>query len=227
MVTRCDQALAVVGSAAAVFEILLALAMGMATGLSITVARCCGNADGMRTRKTVAASLIIALAFAVILTVGTYILLHHLLRLLHTPEEVYSLAYNYLVPVILFMFVNMAYNLFAGFLRAAGNSIAPLIFLVISSCLNVGLDILFIVPLGMGVKAQPLQQLQHRQWLPSSASFIYSSGPDRSFPNEKTLFPTKQYTQVHSDEGCYTISGFRLHWIGCVLLSQSHSLTIS
>ena len=46
----------------------------------------------------------------------------------------------------------MSYNLFAGFLRAVGNSVAPLVFLIISSCLNVGLDILFIVPLGMGVK---------------------------------------------------------------------------
>ncbi len=147
-----DQALAAVGSAAAVFEILLALAMGMATGLGITVGRYCGNADGMKIRKAVAASLVITVAFTVILTVGAYILLDPLLRLLHTPEEVYPLAHDYLVPVILFLFVTMAYNLFAGFLRAAGNSIAPLIFLVISSCLNVGLDILFIVPLGMGVK---------------------------------------------------------------------------
>ena len=147
-----DQALAAVGSAAAVFEILMALAMGMSTGLSITVSRSCGTADGNKLRKAVAASLVIALVCTVILTAGTYILLNPLLRLLHTPEEVFPLAYEYLVPVILFLFVTMAYNLFAGFLRAVGNSVAPLIFLVISSCLNVGLDILFIVPLGMGVQ---------------------------------------------------------------------------
>ena len=94
-----DQALAAVGSAAAVFEILLALAMGMATGLSITVGRYCGNADGMNIRKAVAASLVITVAFTVILTVGAYILLDPLLRLLHTPEEVYPLAHDYLVPV--------------------------------------------------------------------------------------------------------------------------------
>ena len=108
-----DQALAAVGSAAAVFEILLALAMGMATGLGITVGRYCGNADGMKIRKAVAASLVITVAFTVILTVGAYILLDPLLRLLHTPEEVYPLAHDYLVPVILFLFVTMAYNLFA------------------------------------------------------------------------------------------------------------------
>jgi len=147
-----DQALAAVGSAAAVFEILLALAMGMASGLGITVARCRGTDDGMKIRKTVAASLVIALASTAVLTAGAYILLNPLLRLLYTPEEVLPLAQAYLVPVILFLFVTMAYNLFAGFLRAVGNSVAPLVFLVISSCLNVGLDILFIVPLGMGVQ---------------------------------------------------------------------------
>ena len=183
-----DQALAAVGSAAAVFEILLALTMGMATGLGITVGRYCGNADGMKIRKAVAASLVITVAFTVILTVGAYILLDPLLRLLHTPEEVYPLAHDYLVPVILFLFVTMAYNLFAGFLRAAGNSIAPLIFLVISSCLNVGLDILFIVPLGMGVKGAAIATV--------AAQAVASVRPDSSFLNEKILFPTRKYTAM-------------------------------
>ena len=194
-----DQALAAVGSASAVFEILLALAMGMSTGLGITVARSCGTADGTKIRKAVAASLVIALACTVILTVGAYIVLHPLLRLLHTPEEVYPMAYEYLVPVILFLFVTMAYNLFAGFLRAVGNSVAPLVFLIISSCLNVGLDILFIVPLGMGVQGAAIATVaaqavaaiicacyifrRARQIIPGRKDFV----PDKEIYREATF----------------------------------------
>ena len=187
-----DQALAAVGSAAAVFEILLALAMGMATGLGITVGRYCGNADGMKIRKAVAASLVITVAFTVILTVGAYILLDPLLRLLHTPEEVYPLAHDYLVPVILFLFVTMAYNLFAGFLRAAGNSIAPLIFLVISSCLNVGLDILFIVPLGMGVKGAAIATVAAQAVASVICVFYILRRARQLIPERKDFVPDKE-----------------------------------
>ena len=196
-----DQALAAVGSAAAVFEILLALAMGMATGLSITVARCCGNADGMKIRKAVAASLVIALIFTLILTVGAYIVLHPLLRLLHTPEEVYPLAYDYLVPVILFLFVTMAYNLFAGFLRAVGNSIAPLIFLVISSCLNVGLDILFIVPLGMGAKGAAIATVAAQAVASVICAFYIFRRARQLIPGRKDFVPAREIYREAAFQG--------------------------
>ena len=187
-----DRALAAVGTASAVFEILMALAMGMASGLGITVARCCGTADGIKLRKTVAASLVIALVCTAMLTAGAYIGLHPLLRLLHTPEEVFPLACEYLVPVILFLFVTMAYNLFAGFLRAVGNSIAPLVFLVISSCLNVGLDILFIVPLGMGVKGAAIATVA-AQAVASAICALYILRRARQIiPGRKDFVPDKE-----------------------------------
>ena len=186
-----DQALAAVGSASAVFEILMALAMGMAGGLSITVARCCGTADGMKIRKTVAASLVIALVCTVILTTSAYFLLDPLLRLLHTPTDIYSLAREYLVPIILFLFVTMAYNLLAGFLRAVGNSIAPLIFLVISSCLNVGLDILFIVPLGMGVRGAAIATVAAQAVASVICAFYILIRATQLIPGRKDFVPDK------------------------------------
>ena len=186
-----DQALAAVGSAGAVFEILLALAMGMATGLGITVGRSCGTADGIKIRKTVASSLVIALVCTVILTAGAYIVLNPLLRLLHTPEEVYGMAHDYLVPVILFLFVTMAYNLFAGFLRAVGNSVAPLIFLIISSCLNVGLDILFIVPLGMGVQGAAIATVAAQAVAAVICVFYILRRARQLIPGRKDFVPDK------------------------------------
>ena len=190
--TLGDQALAAVGSASAVFEILMALAMGMASGLGITVARCCGSADSIKIRKTVAASLMIALICTLILTAGTYIVLDPLLRLLHTPEDVFLSAREYLTPIVLFLFVTMAYNLFAGFLRAVGNSIAPLIFLVISSCLNVGLDILFIRLLGMGVQGAAVATVAAQAVASVICAFYIFRRVRQIIPGRKDFVPDKE-----------------------------------
>ena len=195
-----DRALAAVGSASAMFEILMALATGMAGGLSITVARCCGTADGTKLRKTAAASMVIALVCTVILTAGAYFLLDPLLRLLHTPADIYSLAREYLVPIILFLFVTMAYNLFAGFLRAVGNSIAPLVFLMISSCLNVGLDILFIVPLGMGVKGAAVATVAAQAAASVICAFYMLRRAGQLIPGRKDFVP---------DRGIYREAAFQ------------------
>ena len=114
-----------------------------------------------------------------------------LLRLLHTPEEVYGMAHDYLVPVILFLFVTMAYNLFAGFLRAVGNSVAPLIFLIISSCLNVGLDILFIVPLGMGVQGAAIATVAAQAVAAVICVFYILRRARQLIPGRKDFVPDK------------------------------------
>ena len=75
-----------------------------------------------------------------------------LLRLLNTPSNIIEESYSYISTITLFVGVMFAYNLCAGLLRAIGNSFMPLVFLVISSLLNIGLDILFITQFNMGIK---------------------------------------------------------------------------
>ena len=78
--------------------------------------------------------------------------LHPLLVLLDTPAEILEEAYSYILIIDVGVLVMFAYNLCAGLLRAIGNSFMPLIFLLISSGLNVALDLVFIAVVGMGVR---------------------------------------------------------------------------
>ena len=75
-----------------------------------------------------------------------------LLLLLNTPNNIINEAYFYIMIISLFVGVMFAYNLCAGLLRAIGNSFIPLVFLIVSSLLNVGLDVLFIAKFKMGIE---------------------------------------------------------------------------
>ena len=74
-----------------------------------------------------------------------------LLHLMNTPDDIFDKAYTYIILISLGMIANVFYNLLSSYLRAVGNSKAPLFFLVFSACLNVGLDLFFIVVLKTGV----------------------------------------------------------------------------
>ena len=80
------------------------------------------------------------------------VFLRPFLRILNTPAEIFDTAYSYISVILIFMTTAMLYNMSAGVLRAVGDSITPLVFLIISSFINIGLDILFIAKLGFGVK---------------------------------------------------------------------------
>src|SRR5699024_4399187 len=71
---------------------------------------------------------------------------------LDTPANIIEEAYSYISVITLFIIVMFAYNLCAGLMRAIGNSFMPLIFLIVSSCCNVVLDILFITSFNMGIQ---------------------------------------------------------------------------
>ena len=92
------------------------------------------------------------IAVSLIITVLGSIILYPLLEVLKTPKEIIQEAYSYISIITLFIVVMFAYNLCAGLMRAIGNSVMPLIFLVVSSCLNIILDLLFITQWNMGVK---------------------------------------------------------------------------
>jgi len=75
----------------------------------------------------------------------------NILRLMKTPENVIDMSYTYILVIFLGIPATMFYNVVSGLLRAVGDSKSPLFFLVVSSVLNIGLDILFMVGMGMGV----------------------------------------------------------------------------
>lgn len=146
-----DSALAAVGACGSIYELLVGFGLGIGNGLAIVTARAFGAEDYKRVRQSVAWSIVIGTVASLIITAVGMLFLHPLLVLLDTPAEILEDAYSYISVIALFVLVMFAYNLCAALLRAIGNSVMPLVFLVFSSCLNVGLDILFITRFGMGV----------------------------------------------------------------------------
>ena len=146
-----DKSLAAIGACSAVYELLVGFALGVGNGLSIVVARA-RSYDIKLLRKSVAGSIIIGCFITIIIMAISQLSLMPLLRVLNTPENIIEESYSYISTITLFVGVMFAYNLCAGILRAIGNSFMPLVFLIISSLLNIGLDILFITKFNMGIK---------------------------------------------------------------------------
>ncbi|MBS6195018.1 MAG: MATE family efflux transporter [Clostridiales bacterium] len=147
-----DTSLAAIGSCGAIYDLLVGFALGVGSGLAIVTARSFGQGDRELLKKSVASSMLIGGVSALGISVIGGVSLYPLLEILHTPEEIIAEAYQYLLVITASIIVMFAYNLCAGLLRAIGNSVVPLIFLLFSSVLNVALDILFIAKLGMGVQ---------------------------------------------------------------------------
>ena len=144
-----DTALAAIGS---IYELLVGFGIGIGNGLAIVAARSYGAQDEDLLKRTVTGSVVIGLIASLVITAAGFLGLRPLLQLLDTPAEILEDAYSYIIVIDLGVIVMFLYNLCAGLLRAIGNSVMPLVFLLISSALNVGLDLWFIAGVGMGVR---------------------------------------------------------------------------
>ena len=147
-----DTALAAIGSCGSIYELLVGFGLGIGNGLAIVAARSYGAQDHDLLKKTVAGSLVIGLIASLCITLAGAVGLRPLLVLLDTPAEILEDAYRYIIVINYGVLVMFAYNLCAGLLRAIGNSFMPLVFLLLSSGLNILLDLLFIARMGMGVQ---------------------------------------------------------------------------
>lgn len=147
-----DTSLAAIGACSAVYELLIGFALGIGNGMSMVVARSFGAGDERLLKRAVAGSLIIGAGITVVIMIISCIFLYPLLEVLHTPEEIIEESYSYIFVIVMCVGVMFAYNLLAGLLRAIGNSVMPLVFLVNSSVVNIGLDILFITQFSMGIR---------------------------------------------------------------------------
>ena len=151
MSARCA-ALAAIGSCGSIYELLVGFGIGIGNGLAIVAARSYGAQDEDLLKRTVTGSIVIGLIASLVITAAGFFGLRPLLQLLDTPAEILEEAYSYIIVIDLGVIVMFLYNLCAGLLRAIGNSVMPLVFLLISSGLNVALDLWFIAGLGMGVQ---------------------------------------------------------------------------
>ncbi|MBR0530291.1 MAG: MATE family efflux transporter [Ruminococcus sp.] len=145
------EAFSAVGLVGSVMFLVIGTAVGMCSGFSIPIAQRFGAEDYKGMRKTLYNAVILAGIIALVLTSVTTVLAGDLLKIMSTPDELFSHAYNYLFVIFLGIPVTIFYNLLCSVLRALGDSKTPLRYLLISSVLNVILDIALIVGFKLGV----------------------------------------------------------------------------
>ena len=146
-----DNALAAVGSAGPILNLMLVLFMGIATGASIMVAQYFGGRQRDELSRTIGACITMTLvASAFIMAVGPLVT-KPLLHLLNTPESILGWCFDYLLIIFLGIAGGGLYNILSGVLRGLGDSVSALLYLLAATFLNIVLDFLFVAVFGMGV----------------------------------------------------------------------------
>ena len=146
------QALAAIGSTGSLMFFVIGWLNGLTSGFAIMVAQCFGAKKEDRMRHYVAMSVYLSVAFALVMTIGLTLANEPILRLMNYSEEIMPEVKAYMGIIYAGLLVTVAYDALSAFLRALGDSRSPLYFLMISAGINVFLDIVFIVVMGMGVE---------------------------------------------------------------------------
>ena len=144
-------ALAAVGASSSINFLVMGFCNGSCAGFAIPVAQAFGAKDYHKMRSYVANAVRIAVAFAVVITLLTCMFCTKILGLVNTPADIFHEAWTFLFLQFLAIPFTMGYNLLSGFIRALGNSKQPFYFLIIASLVNIALDVLLILVMGMGV----------------------------------------------------------------------------
>ena len=144
------KALAAVGSTGTIMFLVMGLANGMTTGYTVLISQRYGAGDDEGTRRAFVNSILLSVISTAAITIIFLYLMHPILSLMNTPEDIYNDAYAYISTICAGSICLIAYNLLASSLRAIGNSKTPLYFLVFSALLNICLDLLFIVAFHLG-----------------------------------------------------------------------------
>ena len=146
-----DNALAAVGSATPILNLLLSIFVGLSTGASIVVSQSFGAKDREQLSKYIGNCITLAgIATLVIMIIGPIVTMP-LLRILGTPASIINWCASYLNIFFIGVAGFFFYNMFSGILRGMGDSLSALVFLLVAAALNVGLDILFVARFNMGV----------------------------------------------------------------------------
>ncbi|MGN9160390.1 MATE family efflux transporter [Clostridium sulfidigenes] len=189
-----DNALAAVGSASPILNLLLVLFVGIATGAGIMVAQYFGAKDREKLSHTIGVCIsLTAIASLIIMVIGPLVT-RPLLSFLNTPASIIDWCADYLVIYYVGIAGFAYYNILAGVLRGLGDSISALGFLLIATILNVFLDLWFVAGLGMGVPGVALATII-AQGISAVLCIIKLARMNSTFDfNLKMLVPAKEYS---------------------------------
>ena len=144
-------ALAAVGSSFTLMTFLTSILLGLCMGSGAVFSIRFGRQDAEGLQECIRASFVLIAGMTLLLNILAFLTLNKFRVLLQVPDEVWGLMREYLAVIFAGIAATFLYNYFASFLRAIGNSIAPLIFLAVCAILNIVLDLLFVLVLKRGV----------------------------------------------------------------------------
>ena len=144
--------LAGVGSTSSLNFMVLGFCMGVCNGFAIPVAQMFGAKEKHRLRRYVTNGAWLCIVFSIVMTLVVVAVCRPVLVLMQTPEEIFEYAYVYIVIVFWGIPCTFLYNILAAIIRSLGDSKTPVIFLAISSGINIVLDLVFVLAFDMGVE---------------------------------------------------------------------------
>lgn len=148
--------LAGVGSTGSLNFMVIGFCSGICSGFAVPVAQMFGAKQDSELRRFVANSAWLCIGFSIVLTALVVVLCRPILMLLNTPANIFEYAYVYIVIIFWGIPCTILYNMLAAILRSLGDSKSPVLFLALSSVINIVLDILFIVSFHMNVEGPAL-----------------------------------------------------------------------
>ncbi len=144
-------ALAAVGAASPIMNVVLFLIAGICLGMSVLMGNFFGAGDIPKLKREISTALIAGSVFTTVIIILGLLFSHAILSLMHTPTEIIDDATLFLRIIFVGMFFTFIYSIYASTLRSMGNSKASLYFLIASAVLNVILDLLFVAVLKLGI----------------------------------------------------------------------------
>ncbi len=144
-------ALSAVGSVGSLSFMVIGTIIGLCSGFAIPVAQAFGAEDRPKMRRIMAHITYLAVGLGAVISVATVLCTDLFLQAMNTPEDIYKDAHDYIIIIFAGIPATLLYNITAGVVRSVGDSKTPLYFLVLSSLLNIALDLFFVLKLNMGV----------------------------------------------------------------------------
>ena len=186
-------ALAAIGASTSIMFLIMGFCNGSCAGFAIPVAQAFGAKDFRKMRTYVSNSYRIAITFAVVMTLLSCLFCKKILHLVNTPLEVFDDAYIFLMLQFAAIPFTIGYNLLAGQIRALGNSKQPFYFLITASVVNILLDVLLILILGLGVEGAGIATLLSQafsvclciRFIKKKMQILIPQGEERDFDNKK------------------------------------------
>lgn len=146
-----NEAQAAVGTSNPIMNIIVFFIIGICTGTSVLMSQFYGAKDYEKLRREISTAMIVGVTFTLSISLVAFVLARPLLGLIQTPDEIMEMATGYLRIVFCGLIFTFLYNIFASTLRSIGDARTPIYFLMLSSVLNIALDVVMVVWMKMGV----------------------------------------------------------------------------